>query len=293
MTGSPRHNYQYDVDLASDTAAARVIRMTGRGRKVLEVGAGPGSITRHLCGTNDVVAVELDPSAIEHLAPFCRTIYRLDLNGPRWPAELAPEGKFDVAIAADVLEHLYDPLATLNGMRSLLNDQGCIVLSLPHAGHCVVNACLMDEDFEYRDWGLLDRTHIRFFGLKNMQSLHANAGLGITEAQFVVRTPEQTEFAERWRKLSPEVRQALASNPYGQIYQVVTKAEPIERGKGSIRLLDVPVEQHGVTSRLSPPVQARAVHPLRHAAARAARKCLSPNARIRVKSFAESMGIRL
>src|SRR5262245_9758585 len=129
MSRAPRHTYQYDVDLASDTAPARVIRMTGRGKKVLEIGAGPGSITRHLSGTNncDVVAVELDPSAIEHLTPFCRRVYGLDLNDPQWPHELASEGKFDVVIAADVLEHLYNPLATLRGMRSLLNDEGAII----------------------------------------------------------------------------------------------------------------------------------------------------------------------
>jgi SAM-dependent methyltransferase len=267
--------------------------MAGRGKKVLEIGAGPGSITRHLCGTNDVVAVELDPTAMEHLRPFCRAIYRLDLNDPGWPEKLAAEGKFDAVIAADVLEHLYNPLATLRGMRSLLNDGGAVILSLPHAGHCVVAACLMDEDFEYRDWGLLDRTHIRFFGLKNIQSLYANAGLAITEAQFVVRAPQETEFAARWKRLPPGVRRALASNPYGQVYQVVTRAELIDRASRSIRLLDVPVERRSVVERAVAPMAAHAIQPLRLAAGAAARRCLSPNARLRVKSFAQSMGIRL
>jgi len=290
MDGSPRHTYQYDVDLSSDTAPARVIRMTGRGKKVLEIGAGPGSITRHLSGTNgcDVVALEVDPTAIEKLRPFCRKIYASDLNERDWPAVLADEGKFDVVIAADVLEHLYDPLSTLRGMASLLNESGAVILSLPHAGHCVINACLMDEDFEYREWGLLDKTHIRFFGLKNIQSLYANAGLAITDAQFVVRAPEETEFAERWKRLPAKVRDALSSNPYSCIYQVVTKAEPVERAVSAITLLDVPVEH-----RATDAFEQRAINPLRLAAASAARRCLSPNARLRVKSFAESMGIRL
>lgn len=44
-------------------------------------------------------------------------------------------------------------------------------LSLPHVGHAAIAGCLIDEDFEYRQWGLLDRTHVRFFGIKNVQNL--------------------------------------------------------------------------------------------------------------------------
>jgi 2-polyprenyl-3-methyl-5-hydroxy-6-metoxy-1,4-benzoquinol methylase len=238
-----RHNYDYGVDLDSDTAPARVIRLAGHNKKVLEVGAGPGSITRHLTSTNrcDVVALEIDPSAIEILREYCKKVYSLDLNDKEWPSHLKAEGKFDVVIAADVLEHVYDPLTVLKGMKSLLNEGGYVLLSLPHVGHCVINACLMDEDFEYRDWGLLDRTHVRFFGLKNIQSLYANAGMAIVDAQFVIRTPEQTEFAERWAKLPEYVRDALSSNPYGHIYQVVSMAKPVANAERSISLLDLPV----------------------------------------------------
>jgi 2-polyprenyl-3-methyl-5-hydroxy-6-metoxy-1,4-benzoquinol methylase len=160
-----RHVYEYEVDLSSDTAPAHVIRMTGCNRRVLEVGAGPGSITKHLIRKNgcDVVAIEIDPAAIEKLKAICPNVYQLDLNDSSWVDKLKSEDKFDVVIAADVLEHIYDPLKTLLGMKSLLRKGGEIILSLPHVGHSAIIACIMSEDFEYRDWGLLDRTHIRFF----------------------------------------------------------------------------------------------------------------------------------
>jgi 2-polyprenyl-3-methyl-5-hydroxy-6-metoxy-1,4-benzoquinol methylase len=243
MSDTGRHNYDYGVDLNADTAPARVIRLTGHNKKVLEVGAGPGSITRHLTKTNncDVVALEIDPSAIKFLKPYCRKVYSLDLNKDTWPNELASEGKFDVVIAADVLEHVYDPLSVLRGMKSMLNEGGYVILSLPHVGHCVINACLMDEDFEYRDWGLLDRTHVRFFGIKNIQALYANAGMAIVEAQFVIRTPEQTEFADRWASMPEFVRDALQSNPHSHIYQVVSVAKRVGEAERSVSLLDVPL----------------------------------------------------
>ncbi len=50
-------NYEYEVDLASDTAAAHIISMAGKNKKVLEIGAGSGSITRHIRYT--IIAMSL------------------------------------------------------------------------------------------------------------------------------------------------------------------------------------------------------------------------------------------
>ena len=234
-------DYEYEVDLAGDTAPAQVIALTGNNRKVLEVGAGSGAITRHLARTNgcEVVALEINPESIRKLKPYCKAIYSSNLNDPAWPGTLSAEGKFDVVIAADVLEHVYDPWTVLKGMKSLLNEGGSIILSLPHVGHCSLLACLIQEDFEYREWGLMDKTHIRFFGIHNIQALYESAGMVIEEARFVIRTPEQTEFADRWARLPTETRAALSHNPFRHVYQVVSRAVPAERARNPVRLADL------------------------------------------------------
>ena len=84
----------------------------------------------------------------------------------------------------------------------------------------------MNGDFEYRDWGLLDRTHIRFFGLKNIEVLFAEADLKIIEAKYVIKSPEFTEFAASWSKLSRTMQEALKSSAHADMYQVVVKAVP-------------------------------------------------------------------
>lgn len=223
-------NYEYELDLQGDNALAHIMELTPKDKKTLEIGAGSGMITKHLVNTKgcDVVAVEINPASVEKLKAYVDRVYPLDLNDPGWVTHLAQEGKFDTIIAADVLEHLYDPWTVLKGMRSLLSEDGSIILSLPHVGHSAIVACLLEEDFEYRDWGLLDKTHIRFFGLHNIHSLHESVGMAIADCRFVVRDPQDTEFAERWARLPMEVKAALTSYPHGRIYQVVTRATSSE-----------------------------------------------------------------
>ncbi len=244
MNQEYRHNYEYDVDVAGPSAPARVIRLVGKNKKVLEIGAGPGSITKHLIKTSDckVTALEIDKKAIKKLSQYTSKIYSADLNDERWSEEVEEGAPFEVVVAADVLEHLYDPWATLKLMKYLLTQDGHIIISLPHVGHNAIVACLMNEDFNYRDWGLLDRTHIRFFGLKNMQQLFDDADLKIVDAQFVTIPPEDSEFSDNWRKLPDEVKKVLSRHRHGLVYQVVIKAVSKEQDGDAIDLMKVPVE---------------------------------------------------
>lgn len=238
-----RHRYEYNIDIKDTTAAATVVRMVGRNKRVLELGAGPGSITRLLhgyCGCH-VTAIEIDENAIKKLSSFCENVYRCDLNDQSWNSVLSKEGKFEVVVAADVLEHLYDPRVTLRNVRDVLDNNGYVVVSLPHIAHNAVIACLLQEDWEYHDWGLLDKTHIRFFGMQNMQRLFNDSGFKIIEAEFIVIPPERTEFAGFWRHVTEELKQHLAHNRFGSVYQVVVKAQPDSSPGRGLELLSLAV----------------------------------------------------
>ena len=233
------HRYDYEINLADGSAPARVVRMVGTGKRVLDIGAGPGSIARVLTEKCNwcVTAVEIDDAAISLLTPVCEQVHRLDLNDESWPQRLAAVDRFDVVIAADVLEHLYDPWATLERMTGLIKEDGYVVVSLPHASYAGMLASLLDNDFEYRVSGLLDRTHIRFFGIRNMQVLFDNAGLAIEDAEFFFQHPENTEFSEVWLRTPPAVRIELLRNPFSRVYQVVVKAVPMSATGQRISLM--------------------------------------------------------
>lgn len=242
------HKYEYAVDLAAPTAPAYVVRLVGSSKRVLELGCGPGSITKLLTehGQCRVTALELDPDAISKAACYCEAIMQADLNSVEWPHLLDGAEQFDVIVAADVLEHLYDPWTTLKRMAGFINAGGHLVISLPHVGHAAVVSCLINGDFEYRDWGLLDRTHIRFFGLKNIEDLFAQADLKIIEARYVVKPPEETEFAASWCRLSAAVQDALKSSNHADVYQVVVKAVPLSSPGDTVPLVPPQTRRTGV-----------------------------------------------
>lgn len=241
------HYLTYEYAVHSNSSAAKVARLVGQGKRVLELGCGPGMITRLLAGQQcRVTALEMDAQAIEAVAQYCETVHACDLNDPTWPAKLAAAERFEVIVAGDVLEHLVDPWATVERLVPLLAEGGHVVISLPHAGHNAVIASLIASDFAYQPWGLLDKTHIRFFGLHNIQELCEHAGLKITEVDYVVKPPEHTEFARRWRQLPIATRLALEANPFGSVYQVAVKAVPKASAGKALKLVSLMVPDAAV-----------------------------------------------
>src|SRR5262249_35787355 len=85
------NKYDYEIDVSDDSAPARVVRMVGREKRVLEIGAGPGSMSRVLRDKYQchVTAVEIDDGVIGTLKDQCDRIYRVDLNDASWPQALA------------------------------------------------------------------------------------------------------------------------------------------------------------------------------------------------------------
>jgi 2-polyprenyl-3-methyl-5-hydroxy-6-metoxy-1,4-benzoquinol methylase len=222
--------YRFTVDPESDTAAANVLRFVGKGKTVIELGAGPGSITRPMVELNgcNVSALEIDENSVGILQAFCEHVWRRDLNDSAWEKDI-PHAAYDAVVIADVLEHVNDPWSMLRRAASFVNEGGSVVVSIPHASHASILACLLTNDFSYGDWGLLDRTHIRFFSMKNIQALFDSAGLIIVEFAFVLRHPTETEFADAWAALPPRTRAVLESGDYANVYQVVIRAVPAGR----------------------------------------------------------------
>jgi 2-polyprenyl-3-methyl-5-hydroxy-6-metoxy-1,4-benzoquinol methylase len=88
-----------------------------------------------------------------------------------------PEAYFDCVICNDVLEHLADPYSVLFALKEKLSDNGVVVFSLPNVRHLGnLKNLLVKKDWQYRDAGILDATHLRFFTEKSIRRMFDDLG---------------------------------------------------------------------------------------------------------------------
>ena len=118
----------------------------------IEIDAEAGALAREKLDEVHILNVEHD--SLEHL-----------------------EGNYDAIVLGDVVEHLFDPISALKKLRNLLAHSGEIYTSIPNIQHYSIFRRLLKGDFQYRDSGLLDSTHVRFYCQANIAKLMLDAGM--------------------------------------------------------------------------------------------------------------------
>lgn len=233
-----KHRYAHEIDPNGGSAAARLARLVQPGQKVLELGTGPGTVTRILHSKAcKVTGVEMDPETLAMCQPFCEKTLQANLEDPHWHESLHNE-KFDVVLCADVLEHLRDPRPLLNLLPSFLNDQGFVLMSLPNASHLTVVASLMAGRFPYQSKGLLDNTHLRFFGREDIDAMLRECGLVWQKWETVQVDPAQAELQSFWNRLEAQDQAYLRERcADGLVYQHVVKAYPTSASGQMVKLM--------------------------------------------------------
>ncbi len=247
-----KHRYAHEIDPNGGSAAARLARMVDPGLRVLELGTGPGTVTRILHSKGcKVTGVEMDPETLAMCAPFCERTLQANLEDPAWHASLAGE-KFDVVMCADVLEHLRDPRPLLTLFPQFLNDTGCVLMSLPNATHLSVVASLMAGRFPYQSKGLLDNTHLRFFGREGIDALLRECGLVWQRWETVLVEPAQAELSHYWNQLEVADQEFLrAKCADGMVYQHVVRSYPSHAAGQLLKLeKDLEDQQSGYAQML-------------------------------------------
>lgn len=223
----PRHDaavYDTVVDLSDDNDAhSLIVKLVGKGKRVLELGCATGSTTKVLQQLGcSVVAIEIDGEAAEVAAPFAERMIVADLDLLDVP-ELLGEDTFDVIIAADVLEHLRDPQRLLTACLGHLRPDGEVLLSIPNIAHADVRLSLLRGDFDYQWCGILDETHLRFFTRRSLATFLADCGLAPLTWDRTQRAVGETEIW--WRPVDDEELLAwVAAQPDADTYQFIVRA---------------------------------------------------------------------
>jgi 2-polyprenyl-3-methyl-5-hydroxy-6-metoxy-1,4-benzoquinol methylase len=153
------------------------------GARVLDVGCATGYLAAELTRRGCTVdGIEFDPAAAEQARAHCRAVVTGDLEAPLIHAEverMLAGVRPDVIVCADVLEHLRDPWAVLAWLRTLLAPGGRAIVSVPNIAHWTARRALLRGRFDYADFGLFDRTHLRFFTRASAAELARRAGFAV------------------------------------------------------------------------------------------------------------------
>lgn len=143
---------------------------------ILDVGSGAGATLAWLGERYPAarrIALEGQAACRPALEAIAQEVHILDLNGPL--PDFAPP---DLVLCLDVLEHLHDAQGVLASLAARAAPGATFIISLPNIAHLSVAApLLLLGRFEYRDAGILDRTHLRFFTRASILELLAAAGL--------------------------------------------------------------------------------------------------------------------
>jgi 2-polyprenyl-3-methyl-5-hydroxy-6-metoxy-1,4-benzoquinol methylase len=210
---------------APNNSHAFSLQLIGSNRRVLELGPAAGHFTKALVDNGcRVVGVEVDPDAAERVQAFAERVVVGDLSDPEVVRSAIDEERFDVVVGGDVLEHLPDPLSVLRACRGALKPGGYVVLSLPNIAHADVKLQLLAGRFPYRDTGLLDRTHLRFFTLESIGEMLRDAGLLLVDLKRVTLPVFTTEQAVDPDSVTPEVLSSVLADPESEVYQFVVRA---------------------------------------------------------------------
>jgi 2-polyprenyl-3-methyl-5-hydroxy-6-metoxy-1,4-benzoquinol methylase len=157
-------------------------------RSWLDVGCGTGATSRAIldAGVSLVHGVEFNPTAAAAARTRLPKVFEVDLERD---VSWQPSQRYDVVSFFDVLEHLQDPWTLLHRVQHWLVPGGTLIVSLPNLRYWpVLKDLAFGKRFRYRDRGVTDRTHLRFFCRDDMTELLSQAGYRVRQVEGVNRT---------------------------------------------------------------------------------------------------------
>ena len=147
--------------------------------RVLEIGCGDGGFRNNLNQEHEYWGVE----PVEPIAKLAQEKLDKVLVGTYEEVESRiPNNYFDLVICNDVIEHMPDHDKFFQSIKEKLKKDGSLVGSIPNVRY-IGNLweLLIRKDWEYKDIGILDRTHLRFFTMKSLIRALSNNAFSIEQ----------------------------------------------------------------------------------------------------------------
>lgn len=157
--------------------------------RVLDLGCGNGSLSHAIAQQGyQVVGIEESESGIQIATqsfPECQFIQGsiYDLQSSQL------KDKFDIILAAEVIEHLFYPKALIRVAKQLLKPTGQLILTTPYHGYLKNLVLALSGKMDRHFTALWDGGHIKFFSVATLTSLLQSEGFTDINFKFAGRVP--------------------------------------------------------------------------------------------------------
>ena len=151
--------------------------------RVLDIGCNDGTFRQLLNKPNEYWGIE----PFEKAAEIAKTKMDKVLVGfYDKVANEIPDHYFDLIIANDVIEHMENPWEFLQSIKKKMTTNASMILSIPNVRYYSnLKELLYLKDWEYKDFGILDITHLRFFTEKSIVRLLNENGFKIEKMEGI------------------------------------------------------------------------------------------------------------
>ena len=225
------HVYFRKIEQGERTSLSVLAQQIFHGARVLDLGIGSGALGAYLheklgCTVDGVTynAAEADVARAHYQRIEVADLETCALD------TLFDAAQYDFIVCADVLEHLRRPEHVLAACRGLLAADGHLLISIPNASYAGLVAELLHGEFRYREEGLLDNTHLRFFTRRSLTRFLSVNGWALDALETIERELPSSEFKVAFDELPPAVARYLLAVPDAMTYQFIGIARPMVAG---------------------------------------------------------------
>jgi SAM-dependent methyltransferase len=199
-----------------------LLSVYGVGRDCLDLGCGDGGTIGPwgIEHARSYIGVDVSETAVEQARAA-----GLDALVVADAADLPfGEGSFDVVIASEVFEHLFDPLSAAVEARRVLREDGMLLVTVPNVAHWRVRADLAllgrwhpggDHLAALEPWR---DPHLRFFTPRTLTAMLTKAGFDVRECAGFNESPLLSRV--------PVLRALVIGRPAGTVDQALTRLAP-------------------------------------------------------------------
>lgn len=157
-------------------------------KKVIDIGCGGGALAKIIKERNkaEVWGIEY----VDEEAKMAKQHLDRVFSGPceNYIKDL-PDNYFDVVYLNDVLEHLVDPYSVLQDLKVKLSANGVIISSIPNVRYFkTFSRIVFKKDWQYEEFGTMDKTHLRFFTGKSIRRMYEDLGYQIITHEAINKT---------------------------------------------------------------------------------------------------------